>query len=908
MLKKLFIFSILIMVLGVASFFAIRQNIQIITKSLFDSMIYSQFKSKELTYSSIDAHLNDIYEVKIIGLKLNKKVGLHNLNGQVKEIKAQISLADLLLGYIKPSIAILQSNFTVNSKSNNEEIAVRKEHEQHKDKNEGDYQILMKHLLKRFFVNLDIQNFKVQDETNDLILNIPNLKIKDFSVCSNGGEISGNSTYESNLITMKSKVEIISKSCGEGNIVIPQIDAKIKLSDINSKFLKKKVDSLDIDILNKSGVSVVNVHAEEIIAFSFKTLTSPFISLSEIESNINASNLLTNYLKMDLPFRMTKGDIKINGGVALKDNILIPDIKIRTPSKLIMTFQDKINLKNQLNLDVTKDNFKFNLTGKGLGGEYDLHIGFKPKSWKKFDLATLDSVNMELKSQNIKLTRNLIMMSKDTSEKKKTEIMTREDKVEKQENNLAKLPPNVFIKVDISNLNLFDQKLTLKGDLKKENKKLVLSDIQLINNFGKGHLEGMILLENKPKIKLNYELDFTKFLISSYTNLLPKKFNTLRGDFSLNGKGDFNSDGEFEKASINSTFDFSNNISLNSNDPYMNMAISGLKYVKFQITKNEDDINVKGIESLFEVNKISHIVPPETIKLASKKIGLKLSGQVKINAKSLSLEPNLKLANSNEFNFKHPLLGGIKTKVDLDIKRANINLKLQNKFKGGLSRIDFDTNIDLKNPKKSLLQAKNAINIELKNMKFSKNEVRKILYNNNSVENTPSHPTPQKSKIQENVLENIPNFIVNIDWKNIKVDKTSSSGKVIIDKNRDKVLLDLVKVYFLSGILSGKVDLLESKTSFSGKTTVAFNKLDVQHLNFILPTNIEQVSGKISGKSNGDLSLIKADRGLKYKLNNKLSFTNGELKGLNLSDNINSLFKNVSFFKEASKTEESCYL
>lgn len=274
----------------------------------------------------------------------------------------------------------------------------------------------------------------------------------------------------------------------------------------------------------------------------------------------------------------------------------------------------------------------------------------------------------------------------------------------------------------------------------------------------------------------------------------------------------------------------------------------------------------------------------------------------------LALDDGL-LTNSNvNFSLTQDILvngaEGLNVLVGMKGRYNNENLQvnLTNKV------LDGNVNVELKgkvNPtQKDFSVEKMAplfVEVFASNIKFTPEMIRKNLYGKpKAVEAVDTEGSADKkvAKLPPKTERKLPHVAVDLKWKQVIIgkDEFSGFGKILVKAKT--IASEGISFQFSKG--KGNITFMNTQDAnllASTKFTFNLNGLNLNSLQVFLPPALESIKGDFSGDVKGTLSEGPKNTS-NYAVNFSLNASNGELKGLNLTEHIAGVVSKLDMLKD----------
>jgi hypothetical protein len=337
-----------------------------------------------------------------------------------------------------------------------------------------------------------------------------------------------------------------------------------------------------------------------------------------------------------------------------------------------------------------------------------------------------------------------------------------------------------------------------------------------------------------------------------------------------------------------------------------NVAFLSRNHIKGNLSvSSKNGISVEGIDvdlfmqDLMDIAKFSN----KSISAGSSK--LNLTGSINISAKQ-KITPNLNFALKPGMKFNEE---GLKGELNLkgSYKKAAFKISSINSVAGGTLDIGVIGNFNLNNKNLDIAKmSPTKINLKLLNFTLPKKTIQKTLYpeviektsqaSGNVKSNKGSKPATEKVDSTSPV---IPPSTIIISWDKIKIGNEvfNGSGEVLLSSK--KIVTKYLKFNYSGG--TGKLTHVSNLTK--NKTSSVFNfdlkNLNLEGLDPFLPKYVKQITGVVNGKIKGDATIFANEKiQPRYNVSVNIKAKKGEIKGIDLSEKVNSLLSSVPAVKK----------
>lgn len=205
------------------------------------------------------------------------------------------------------------------------------------------------------------------------------------------------------------------------------------------------------------------------------------------------------------------------------------------------------------------------------------------------------------------------------------------------------------------------------------------------------------------------------------------------------------------------------------------------------------------------------------------------------------------------------------------------------------------------------------IDVRCSDLKITKEYIQKMMYGQKkevAAEKSPSEENSKEETKQNGETASLDqgkeqsgtpaasplNAKISLIFNRIKIDKEDFSGKGRLLISPQKIDLEKLDFSFTGGTgsltQSTRLNGFNSSTSFN----LVMTKLNMKGLNAFLPPNLKSIEGIYSGNVGGTVD--KSKNSLKYNTNVNVTANKGEIKGLNLTEKVQSLLSSIPLLKD----------
>lgn len=334
-------------------------------------------------------------------------------------------------------------------------------------------------------------------------------------------------------------------------------------------------------------------------------------------------------------------------------------------------------------------------------------------------------------------------------------------------------------------------------------------------------------------------------------------------------------------------------------------SFGSLAQTQLSVEMLEKKMDVKNLKLDVFLKELSGMLDKETAaKLAAIDFGKSnffVQGELSLDDGNMT-NSNVNFGLSNDITYNGA--EGLKAQVGMKGRYQNENLQvtLNNKVLDGTINIDVKGKLnpmakDFSVDKMGPLQ----IDVLATNAKFSTEMIRKNLYAKKpeaaargSEEKTDAAGKTAAVKPEPRKL---PHVIIDAKWKQIIVGKDEFSGNGKIVAQNTSIASDGINFQFSKGkgliTFSSKQD---PSLTTDNKFTFNLTGLNLSSLGAFLPPILESMKGDFSGDVKG--AFVQHPKHNTYNVNFNLSATNGEIKGLNMTEHVMSVIGKVQMLKD----------
>lgn len=330
-----------------------------------------------------------------------------------------------------------------------------------------------------------------------------------------------------------------------------------------------------------------------------------------------------------------------------------------------------------------------------------------------------------------------------------------------------------------------------------------------------------------------------------------------------------------------------------------------LAHTQVSVEMLEKRLDVKNLKLEVFLKELSGVLDSETsAKLAAIDFGKSnfiIQGDLTLDDGNMT-NSNVNFGLSNDITYNGA--EGLKAKVGMKGRYHNENLQvtLNNKVLDGTVNVDVKGKI---NPmaKDFSVDKMGPIHVDVlaSNAKFTTEMIRKNLY--------AKKPEAQATKTAEDkggaagsasiakpTPRKLPHVIVDAKWRQIIIgrDEFSGNGKIVVQNT--SIGSDGIHFQFSKG--KGLITFLSKQDpslTTDNKFTFNLTGLNLASLGAFLPPALESLKGDFSGDVKG--VFVQHPRHNTYNVNFNLSATNGEIKGLNMTEHVAAVIGKVEMLK-----------
>ena len=176
------------------------------------------------------------------------------------------------------------------------------------------------------------------------------------------------------------------------------------------------------------------------------------------------------------------------------------------------------------------------------------------------------------------------------------------------------------------------------------------------------------------------------------------------------------------------------------------------------------------------------------------------------------------------------------------------------------------------------------------NLALKKTFVRKIFYRGKKNSDSPKIVQATSSGKKRQVKKrNSPSLIpakINLNWKNIKMDREVLSGNGVVILSSQKITTPRMKFRFLQGGVdlshNGKFALNSQAHSFN----MQLKKLDISRINAFFPSPLQNIKGQLNGSLSGRVVFPQNGR-MTYNIKTDFTVKQGSVQGLKIGKKLN---------------------
>lgn len=319
----------------------------------------------------------------------------------------------------------------------------------------------------------------------------------------------------------------------------------------------------------------------------------------------------------------------------------------------------------------------------------------------------------------------------------------------------------------------------------------------------------------------------------------------------------------------------------------------------------EKILKVKTLKVDLFLKEVNSIVDP-TLKESLSKIDfnnstLSLNGEVTLNDGNLE-NTNLNFALSPEIILNGAEGLKITTALKGSFKNEQLAVYVVNKAMDGIINVDVKGRI---NPMQKDFSVEKLgpiyIDIVASNAKFTTEMIRKTLYSKSTTApvetNEATASTVVAKKAQPIPPRKLPNVIVDAKWKQIIIGKEEFFGSAKIVTLGSSINSENINFQFSKG--KGSLNFSSKQLpsmNIDNKFGFSMTNLNLNSLQAFLPPMLENLKGDFSGDVKG--AFLQTPTVGEYNVNFSLNAVNGELKGLNLNEQVLAVISKVDLLKD----------
>ncbi|MFZ4713107.1 MAG: hypothetical protein ACOYL6_05330 [Bacteriovoracaceae bacterium] len=343
------------------------------------------------------------------------------------------------------------------------------------------------------------------------------------------------------------------------------------------------------------------------------------------------------------------------------------------------------------------------------------------------------------------------------------------------------------------------------------------------------------------------------------------------------------------------------NINLEVDTSFGTVATNQLKVEMF-----EKKVNVKSFKLEVFLKELGTVLDKATAeKMAMvdfKNSNFTISGDVVMDDSQIQ-NSNIAFGLTQDILVKGSEGLNVSTGMKGKYNNENLQVNLNNKILDGTVNVEVRGKV---NPtEKDFSVEKMApimVDVLANNIRFSPEMIRKNLYGKKAPVETEAASKDAEAATQAKeaprAARKLPHVVVDARWKQIVIgkDEFSGGGKILVKGN--SIGSEGIAFQFSRG--KGNITFLNKQNPnlyADTKFTFSLNGLNLNSLQVFLPPALESIKGEFSGNVNGGLAEAPKNT-TTYNVNFNLNATNGELKGLNLTEHIASIVSKLDMLKD----------
>ncbi|MBT5093024.1 MAG: hypothetical protein HOM21_02200, partial [Halobacteriovoraceae bacterium] len=520
------------------------------------------------------------------------------------------------------------------------------------------------------------------------------------------------------------------------NAAIPTAKLELKIENIKTA-LYGELPPLLLNISSKKNSNGLleltsKINIDQMVKFSTLVVQNKkAVEVSKIKGEINLGQVLNKFAPELTQIKSKEAKLFIAGNITLKDDqSIIPNLKISSDEQLELRLSEKLVLKSLPIIKLSPGKILVDIKNQGFGGELNLIVqGDVDRYDTKFTAASIKDLNIALIGRKIVFSRSLLPKTSSSAKKKSAPKKQVKGKQKVEADPLAGLPKNFQLNLELTDLNIEGQPLSVFGKIRKMDKLFAAEKITLKVPGGKGLIDFNSDYFGAGKTVANIDIDIKKFKIQSMAPFLPSQYQKLKGNFATKLKGEIKSGKDFSKARYKLDFNIKNNKRFKKKKGKLDMineGINSLQYARGSLKSlPRGGVQVRKLGLLVKLQNFLHSFSAESkeIVITDGNSDLKLNGALTYYGPK-KVKTDVAFLLTRPISYQLPQSIVAKSSLKGSFKKGRLSISNQNWLLGGSLNTSLSLPLNL-NQKDWSLAKLPPIRLALssKNIKISKENI-----------------------------------------------------------------------------------------------------------------------------------------------------------------------------------------
>lgn len=597
------------------------------------------------------------------------------------------------------------------------------------------------------------------------------------------------------------------------------------------------------------------------------------------------------------------GELVLSGSVSQNaDGLITPDIDFKTTMPVAFAVDAKTNATMTIKGFARKQKFQVQTGGAVWGGRYQASVeGSIARLTTATQLADVENLEIDLNLNKVNVPQT--MLTGDTAKKEKNEKPA--DTGANQKPAPISVPQKFLVRVNINQLGLGREKLSLRGSIRGKDQLLSTDDIRIELPGGAATMAVNSAWLKRGQTKGNVKMDFKKLSLATFAPFMPAEYQGLRGLFAAKGEARFTLPYSLKKPqlAVDITVRNLSRFRPAKKTRKLDQIVEGINALQsLTVTaanRGDGAVVVRKLNLTARPANFIQAMTPKSVSVLDANTVLNVSGALTYFGPE-KIEPDLQLKMTRPLRLRLNNDLNVSTSLQAKVTTKQIAATLRNRLLKGSAVIGVQAPFILPKAGKTMQLPPLSIQFTANGLDLPEDRLRRYIYAG-SDGNT---KTAKKSKKQQATAAGAGDLPVTqtkvlVTAARIAGQPLNISGDIATTKNS----VASKNLYF--GFGKGKsnssfrVDLPAGKPAavqFKSK----MNDFNLDAFNIFLPASVEKIAGNFTGDVSGEATVDMAQTPMQVTHDIKADFLvrDGQVKGLNVTDSVHAVAAKIPFVGE----------